>query len=119
VIHTLILRVMMMWKMLRDMDGEDLQECHSLNTMLMNCRSVVVYSLLSFMLVDYVKSSVLMLGSVLKLIVSILHVLIKLNYVLIATMDFKMQLEQGLRMIPRDWAVESFSLHPSLAPLDT
>ena len=119
VVHILILRVMMMWKMLRDMDGEDLQECHSLNTMLSNCRNMVVYSLLSFMPVDYVKSSVLMLGSVLKLIVSSLHVLIKLNYVLIATMDFKMQLEQGLRMIPRDWAVESFSLHPSLAPLDT
>ena len=66
------------------MDGEDLQECHSLNTMLMNYRSVVVYSLLSFTPVDYVKSSVLMLRSVLKLIVSILHALIKLNYVLIA-----------------------------------
>src|SRR6266496_4609756 len=103
--------------MLQDMDREDLQECHSLNTMLMNCRSVVVYSLLSF-LVDYVKSSVLMLGSVLNLIISILHVLIKLNYMLIAIMDFKMQLEQRLRMIPRDWAVESFFLHPSLTPLD-
>src|SRR6266516_1534535 len=108
VVHTLILRVTMMWKMLRDMDGEDLQECHSLNTMLMNCRSVVIYFLFSFTLVDYVKSSVLMLGSVSKLIISILHVLIKLNYMLIATMDFKMQLEQGLRMIHKDWAAESF-----------
>src|SRR5437016_14643314 len=106
----------MMWKI---MDGEDLQECYGLNTMLLNCRSVVVYSLLSFTPVDYVKSSVLMLGSVLKPIISILHVLIKLNYVLIAIMDFKMQLEQGLRTIPRDWAVESFFLHPSPAPLDT
>src|SRR5436190_21811345 len=119
VVHTLILRAMTMWKMLRDMDGEDLQECHSLNTMLMNYRSVVVYSLLSFTPVDYVKSSVLMLGSVLKLIVSILHALIKLNYVLIATMDFKMQLEQGLSTIHKDWAAESFFLHSSLAPLDT
>ena len=75
--------------------------------MLLNCISVVVYSLLFSTPVGYVKSSVLMLRSVLKLIVSILHVLIKLNYMPIATMDFKMQLEQGLRKMHRDWDVKS------------
>ena len=100
------------------MDEEDPRGFHSLNIMLFNCKSVMGYSLLFFMPVDYVKNTVLMLGSVLKLIASILHVLIKLNYVPIVTMDFKMQLEQGLRKMHRDWGVKSFSLHPSLVLLD-
>src|SRR4030095_12734390 len=119
IVHTLILTAMTVWKMLQDMDGEDLQECHSLSTMLFNCSGMMVYSLLSSMPVDYVKSSVLILGSVLKLIVSILHVVIQLNYVPIATMEFKMLLGQGLRTIHKDWAAESFFLHPSLVRLDT
>src|SRR5437762_1378116 len=100
------------------MDGEDLQECHSLNTMLLNCRSVVVYSLLFSMQVDYVKNTALMLGSVLNPIVFNGYEHINQSYGLNATMDFKIQLEQGLRKMHRDWGVKSFSLHLSPALLD-
>ncbi len=104
--------------MLQDMNEKNSRGFHSLNIMLLSCTSMIIYSLLFFTPVDYVKSSVLMLGSVLKLIVFILHVLIKLNYMSTTTMHFKMQLEQGLRKMHRDWGVKSFSIHSFPAFLD-
>ena len=74
--------------------------------MLLHCKIVRVYFLLSSMPGDYFKNPVSMLGSVLKPIVSIMHVLIKLNCMPTVTMDSKVQLEQELRMMLRDWAVE-------------
>jgi len=100
------------------MDEEDLKECHNPNIMLFNYRSVMVYSLLFSTQVDYVKNTALMLGSVLNPIVFNGYEHINQSYGLNATMDFKIQLEQGLRKTHRDWGVKSFSLHLSLALLD-
>ena len=86
--------------------------------MLMLCRIEKAYFLLSSMPGDYFKNPVSMLGSVLKPIVSIMHVLIKLNCMPTVTMDSKMQLEQGSRRMRRDWVVESSSLQLSLPLLD-
>src|SRR5438552_8560854 len=90
VVYVLTLRVMMMNRMLGDMDGGDQQGSHSLNTMLLSCRIAMAYSLPSSTPVVCVKNFVSMLGSVWKLIVSILHALIRLNYAPIVTMDYRM-----------------------------
>ena len=75
------------------MEEEDLKECHSPNNILFNYKSVMIYSLLFSMPIDYVKNSVLMLGSMLNPIVFNEYERIKHNYELNITMDFKMQLE--------------------------
>ena len=80
-----------MCKMLQDMDEEDLQECHSLNIMLLNCRSVTVYSLPFSTQVGCVKNTASMLEFVLNPIVFIGHRLIKQSYERNVTMDFKMR----------------------------
>ena len=79
--------------MLQDMDEEDLKECHSLNIMLFNYRSAMIYSLLFSTQVDYIKNNALMLGFVLNPIVFIGYEHIKQIYELNATMNFKMQLK--------------------------
>ena len=107
-----LLRVMRTNKF-RDMDAPVLREWHSLNIMLFSCKIVMTYSHLFSTPVDYARNSVSMLGSVLKLIVSISHVLIKLNYVLNVIMGYKMQLVQGLMRMRIAWAVKSFILHLS------
>src|SRR5216110_536938 len=58
-------RMMMICRMLQDMDEEVLKECHSPNIMLFNCRIMMVCSLLSSMQGDYVKNTVSTLGFVL------------------------------------------------------
>src|SRR5436190_9420348 len=119
VVYRLILRVMMMMnKMFQDMDGEDLKECRSLNIMLFNYTSVMVYSLLFFMRVDYVKNIALMLGFAPKPIVFNGYGQIKRSYEQTVTMGFKMRSEQELRKMRIDWDVKSSSLHLSLALLD-
>src|SRR5271169_2000548 len=110
---------MMMKRMLRDMGGGAQQGCHSLNTTLFSCSIAMAYSLLFSTPVVCVKNFVSMPGSVLKLIISILHALIRLNYALIVTMDCRTQSEQGSRRMHSDWAVKSSFLHLSLALLDT
>src|SRR6266496_6167661 len=107
--HMLILRVMMICMMLKDMDGEDPRGFRNLNIMLLNCTSVVGYSLLFFTQVDYVKNTVLMLGFVLNPIIFNGYRHINQSYGLNATMDCKMQLEQGLRKMHRDWGIKSSS----------
>src|SRR5438046_9738709 len=67
-VHTLIPNRRMI-VMFQDMDGEVLKVFHCLNIMLFNYTSVMVYSLLFFMQVDYVKNIVLMLGFALNPIV--------------------------------------------------
>src|SRR6266496_2193195 len=111
-------RMMTICRMLQDMDEEVLKECHSPNITLFNCRIVVVYSLLFSMQGDYVKNTVSTLGFVLNPIVFNGYEQINQCYGLNVTMDFKMQLEQGLWKMHRDWGVKSSSLHPSLALLD-
>ena len=88
---------MMMNKMLRDRGVGDQQGSHSLNIILSSCRIAKAYSLLSSMPVVCFKNFVSMPRSVWKLTVSILRGLIRLNYVLIVTMDYRMQSVQGLR----------------------
>ena len=88
--------------MLQDMDEEDLKECHSLNIMLFNYRSVMIYFLLFSMQVGYVKNIALMLGFVLNPIVFNEYEHINQSYGLNVTMTFKMQLEQMLRKMRRD-----------------
>ena len=111
-------RMIMMCKMLQDMDEEDLKECHSLNIILFNCRIVMIYSLLFFMQSDYVKNIISTLEFVLNSIVFNEYEQINQYYELNVIMNFKMQLEQGLRKMHRDWAVKSSFLHPSPALLD-
>src|SRR5947207_6268736 len=110
--------MIMICKILQDMDEEDLKEYHSLNTMLFNYRSVMVYSLLFSTQVDYVKYTVLMLGFVLNPIVFNGYEQINQCWGLNAIMDFEMQLEQGLRKMYKDWDVKSSSLHPCPVLLD-
>ena len=97
---------------------EVLKEFHCLNIMLFNYTSMMVYSLLFFMQVDYVKNIVLMLGFALNPIVFNGYGQIKQSYEQTVTMGFKMQSEQGLRKMHIDWDVKSSSLRPSLALLD-
>src|SRR5437773_12217328 len=90
-IHTLSAsrRMIVMCKMLQDMDREVLKEFHCLNIMLFNYTSMMVYSLLFFMQVDYVKNIVLMLGFVLNPIVFNGYGQIKQSYKQTVTMGFK------------------------------
>src|SRR5436189_258137 len=111
---TLTLRVMVNMK-LRDMDEGDQQGYHSLNTMHFSCRIAMGYSLLFSMPVVCVKNFVSMPGSVLKLTISILEGLIRLNYALTVTMDYRMQSERGSKRMHSDWAVKSSCLRLSLA----
>src|SRR5947207_810263 len=111
-------RMMTICRMLQDMNEEILKECHNPNIMLFNCRIVMMYSLLFSMQGDYVKNIVSTLGFVLNPIVFNEYEQINQCYELNVIMNFKMQLEQGLRKMHRDWGVKSFSLHSSLALLD-
>src|SRR5437773_430211 len=108
IVHTLIpnRRMIVMRKMLQDMDGEVLKEFHCLNIMLFNYTSVMVYSLLFFMQVDYVKNIVLMLGFALNPIVFNGYGQIKQSYEQTITMGFKMRSERGLRKMRIDWDVK-------------
>src|SRR5947207_14763338 len=93
VVYTLIsnLRIIMMCKMLQNMNEEDLKECHSLNIILFNYRNMMIYSLLFFMQIDYAKNIVSMLVFVLNSIIFNEYERIKQSYDLNVIMNFKMQ----------------------------
>src|SRR5947207_5442828 len=95
-------RMMTICRMFQDMNEKVLKECHSPNIMLFNCRIVVIYSLLFFMQSDYVKNTVSTLGFVLNSIVFNEYEQINQCYELNVTMNFKMQLEQGMISMQRD-----------------
>src|SRR5947207_12546360 len=94
--------MMTICRMLQDMNKKVLKEYHSLNITLFNCRIVVIYSLLFSMQSDYVKNTVSTLEFVLNSIVFNRYEQINQCYELNVTMNFKMQLEQGLRKMHRD-----------------
>src|SRR5947207_13633780 len=63
--------MIMICKILQDMNEENLKEYHNLNIMLFNYRNVMIYSLFFSTQVDYVKNIMLMLRFVLNPIVFI------------------------------------------------
>src|SRR5579859_1926949 len=84
-------RTMKIYKTLRGMDGEDLRECHNLNIMLSNCRTVTVCSPLFSTRVGCVKNTASMVGFVLNPIVFNGHGLINQSYAQNVTMGFRMR----------------------------
>src|SRR5436190_1641561 len=88
------LTMIMIYKMLQDMNEKDLKEYSNLNIILFNYRNMMIYSLLFFMQIDYIKNTILMLGFVLNSIVFNEYEYIKQTYELNDIMNFKMQLKQ-------------------------
>src|SRR5947207_9602644 len=82
-------RIMMIYKMLQDMNEKILKEYHSSNIMPFNCRIVMIYFLLFFMQGDYIKNIVSMLGFVLNSIIFNGYEQINQCYELNITMNFK------------------------------
>src|SRR6266496_6382655 len=95
VVYILIsnLMMIMIYKMLQDMNEKNLKECHNLNIIFFNYRNVMIYSFLFFMQIDYVKNIILMLEFMLNSIVFIEYEYIKQIYELNIIMNFKMQLK--------------------------
>ncbi len=85
--------MIMIYKMLQDMNEKNLKECHNLNIIFFNYRNVMIYSFLFFMQIDYVKNIILMLEFMLNSIVFIEYEYIKQIYELNIIMNFKMQLK--------------------------
>ena len=95
VVYILIsnLMMIMIYKMLQDMNEKNLKECHNLNIIFFNYRNVMIYSFLFFMQIDYVKNIILMLEFMLNSIVFIEYEYIKQIYELNIIMNFKMRLK--------------------------
>ena len=85
--------MMMICKMLQDMNEEILKECHNLNIILFNYKIMMIYSLLFFMQDDYIKNIISTLGFVLNSIVFNEYEQINQCYGLNVIMNFKMQLK--------------------------
>ena len=94
--------MMIICKMLQDMNKKILKEYYNLNIILFNCKIVMIYFLLFFIQNDYVKNIILTFEFILNSIIFNEYKQINQCYELNITMNFKMQLKQGLRKIYRD-----------------
>ena len=83
-------RIMMIYKIFQDINEKILKEYYNFNIILFNCKIMMIYSLLFFMQIDYIKNIALMLGFVLNSIVFNEYEYINQSYELNATMNCKM-----------------------------
>src|SRR5947207_15008075 len=99
IIYILIsnLKMIIIYKILQDMNKKNLKEYHNLNIILFNYKNVMIYSLFFFMQVDYIKNIILMLRFVLNSIVFIEYEQINQCCELNIIINFEMQLKQELR----------------------
>src|SRR5437762_10508038 len=95
-------RIMMIYKILQDMNKKILKKYYNPNITLFNCRIMIIYFLLFFMQDDYIKNIISILEFVLNSIVFNEYEQINQSYGLNIIMNFKMQLEQRLRKMHRD-----------------
>src|SRR5947207_15877386 len=86
-----IMIMIMICKILQDMNEKDLKEYHNLNIILFNYKSIMIYSLFFFMQIDYIKNIILMLRFILNSIVFNGYEQINQCYVLNIIMNFEMQ----------------------------
>src|SRR5947207_1775905 len=91
VIYILIsnLKMIMICKILQNMNEKNLKEYHNLNIILFNYRNMIIYSLLFFMQIDYIKNTTLMLEFILNSIIFNEYECIKQNYELNIIINFK------------------------------
>src|SRR5947207_15292860 len=87
------LRIMMICKMLQDMNKKILKEYYNLNIILFNCRIMMIYSFLFFMQNDYIKNIISIFKFILNSIVFNEYEQINQCYELNNIMNFKMQLK--------------------------
>ena len=83
-------RMMMIYKMLQDINEKILKEYYNSNIILFNYRIIMIYSLLFFMQINYIKNIISILGFILNSIVFNEYECIKQSYKLNIIINFEM-----------------------------